>query len=101
MPPEADNDDSHSWHLFIVQLAPDAPIDRNTLIEVLKNNDIGCSVHYRPLHQMTLWSQDSNSQAFPEADAFFETCVSLPLFMSMTREQQDRVVSVIKQALKP
>ena len=100
LPPGPAEGDTHSWHLYIVQLTEDAPMDRNSLIDHLKSKDIGCSVHYRPLHQMTYWSENfSRGASFPIADAYFERCVSLPLFMDMRDDEQDYVIDVIKSAL--
>ena len=92
--------DTHSWHLYILQINEDAPINRDELISGLQNAGIGCSVHYRPLHQMTYWSKHLNHhQKFPHADSYFKKCVSLPLFVDMTHEEQDYVIDVIKNML--
>lgn len=99
LPPHAAPGDSHSWHLYIVQVDQGAPQDRNALIEALRDAGIGTSVHYRPLHQMTYWSGLSGNAVFPAADAYFERCVSLPLFMAMTDDEQDYVIDSVRAAL--
>lgn len=98
-PPHAAAEDQHSWHLYIIQLTNDAPVDRNTFIELLKAAGIGCSVHYRPLHQMTYWSKALHNRNFQHADAYFEHCVSLPLFMAMTKAEQDYVIETVQKIL--
>ena len=65
----------------------------------LKVEGIGTSVHYRPLHQMTFWKNYCGNKTFPVADAIFDSCVSLPLFMDMRDEEQDRVITVVRQVL--
>ncbi|GHA59084.1 spore coat protein [Amylibacter ulvae] len=99
LPADAADGDTHSWHLFIIQINGDAAMDRNELVAHLKKNNIGCSVHYRPLHQMTLWSIGNGGNKFPNADAYFEGCISLPLFMDMSDTEQDRVIDVVSKAL--
>ncbi len=101
LPPRAATGDTHSWHLYIVQLTANAPIDRDTFIARLQAAGIGTSVHYRPLHQMTYWAKGLQNTAFPHADAYFETCVSLPLFMAMTSGEQTQVINAVRAALKP
>ena len=96
LPNDAGPGDSHSWHLYIVQVAEGAPLDRNGLIEGLQAASIGTSVHYRPLHQMTYWKQQGD---FPVADAYFERCVSIPLFMGMTDAEQDYVIETLRSLL--
>lgn len=99
LPPRAAKGDVHSFHLYIIQLKDEAPINRDELIKILKAHNIGTSVHYRPLHQMTYWSKIAKGN-FPVADAFFERCVSIPLFMAMTDEEQDYVIKVLQDILR-
>ena len=98
-PPHAAAGDKHSWHLYIIQLTNEALVSRNEFIDQLKAAGIGCSVHYRPLHQMTYWAKDLHNQSFPHADAYFGNCVSLPLFMDMTKAEQDYVIQTVKSIL--
>lgn len=100
LPPSPADGDGHSWHLYIVQLTEDAPCDRDDFILALKEQGIGTSVHYRPLHQMTVWKPFCKEAAFPHADLFFNRCVSLPLFMAMTNAEQDRVIEVVRNVLQ-
>lgn len=99
LPPGPAVGDGHSWHLYIVQLTEDAPFNRDDFILALKEQGIGTSVHYRPLHQMTVWKPFCEGAAFPEADLVFSRCVSLPLFMAMTDAEQDRVIEVVRGIL--
>ncbi|MEM9138192.1 MAG: DegT/DnrJ/EryC1/StrS aminotransferase family protein [Pseudomonadota bacterium] len=99
LPPHAAPGDSHSWHLYIVQLADDAPIGRNDFILALKEAGVGCSVHYRPLHQMTYWADAAPEGGCPAAEDYFKRCVSLPLFMDMTEDEQTYVIATIRGLL--
>lgn len=100
LPPHAAPGDTHSWHLYIVQLTPEAPLDRDAFIDALKTRGIGTSVHYRPLHQMTYWKQFmAPGAAFPAADVYFDRCASLPLFMCMTDDEQDYVIGAVREVL--
>lgn len=99
LPPHPAKGDSHSWHLYIVQLKEDAPIDRDAFILALKERGVGISVHYRPLHQMTVWKPFCEGASFPQADLAFSRCVSLPLFMAMSDAEQDRVIEVVRDVL--
>jgi dTDP-4-amino-4,6-dideoxygalactose transaminase len=37
---------------------------------------------------------------FPNSEAYYESALTLPLFSSMTSEQQDEVVTVLKNILQ-
>jgi dTDP-4-amino-4,6-dideoxygalactose transaminase len=97
LPPHAAEGDEHSWHLYIVQVAEDSLITRDDLIQRLQENGIATSVHYRPLHQMTYWKLMTQGKAFPAADAYFQRCVSLPLFMDMSDAEQDQVIGAVRK----
>jgi dTDP-4-amino-4,6-dideoxygalactose transaminase len=56
-------------------------------------------VHYRPLHQLSVWAETARRAAFPNADAYFLGCVSLPLFMDMSDHEQERVIQVVRETL--
>lgn len=99
LPPRPAEGDGHSWHLYIVQLTDNAPIHRDNFILALKEQGIGTSVHYRPLHQMTVWKPFCEGASFPQADLVYNRCVSLPLFMAMTDAEQDRVIEVVRGVL--
>lgn len=101
LPPHAAAGDVHSWHLYIVQLTDDAPVSRDEFIRRMQAAGIGCSVHYRPLHQMSVWEPYCADRIFPVAENYFQRCVSLPLFMSMSDGEQERVIEVTRNALVP
>jgi dTDP-4-amino-4,6-dideoxygalactose transaminase len=106
LPPIPDDPDGHAWHLFAVHLEPGAGVDRDTFIEGLKARQIGTSVHYKPLHRMTHWARTAlpdgdaiAAERFPGAEAWFEGCVSLPLFPSMTDGEFDAVCTAVEAVL--
>lgn len=99
LPPQPAPGDSHSWHLYIVQIAAGSKANRDQLISALSASGIGTSVHYRPLHQMQFWSTYCKGNNFPVADTYFQRCVSLPLFMAMTDDEQDEVINTVRAAL--
>jgi len=97
--PSTDGDHLHSWHLYPLRLRLEKlSITRNDFIEQLKKNGIGCSVHWRPLHLHPFYSERCRWPAshFPNANYLWERIVSLPLFPSMTTEEINRVVSVVR-----
>ena len=99
LPPRAAPGDTHSWHLYILQLNREAPVSRDEFIRLLNASGIGTSVHYRPLHHMTVWKPFCVGRDFPNADMVFSRCVSLPLFMAMTDDEQERVIEVVRAIL--
>jgi len=101
LPPEAQNGDQHSWHLYVVRLADDARIERDTFIERLFALGIGVSVHYIPLHLQPYWRDryQLTPQQFPHSQRAFERMVSLPLYTRMTDADVARVCDAVRSVL--
>jgi len=101
LPADAPKGDVHSWHLFVIRLRDDAPVNRDELIQVLADNKIGTSVHYVPLHRHPYWRDKYNlsKEDFPVSDSAYLAMLSIPLYTSMSDEQQNKVISVLQEAL--
>ena len=101
-PPHAASGDIHSWHLYVIQLADEAKIERNAFIDRMFEQGIGCSVHYIPLHLHPYWRETYKlrSEMFPNSQRIYERCVSLPLYTKMSDAEIDRVVAAVKIALR-
>jgi dTDP-4-amino-4,6-dideoxygalactose transaminase len=101
LPPQPAAGDTHSWHLYVVRLADNAPIGRDALIERLFEAGIGCSVHYIPLHQQPYWRERYQLRAedFPHSQRAYERTATLPLYTRMTPADVQRVAAVVRSAL--
>ena len=102
LPPSAPAGDLHSWHLYVLRLAPDAPISRDALIEHLFAQRIGCSVHYTPLHLHPYWRDryGLSAQQFPQSQRAYQAMLSLPIYTSMRDADVLRVCDAVKAALR-
>ncbi len=97
--PPTDKNRLHSWHLFPIRLKlENLSIDRNEFIEELKRQDIGCSVHWRPLHLHPLYAKKYGwrEKHLPNATKVWTQLVSLPIFPSMTAAEINQVINVVK-----
>jgi len=92
----------HSWHLFSIRVDETSGVTRDDVIAALTAAEIGTSVHYRPLHQMSYWKDRlaPGPTAFPVADRYFAGAVTLPLFPGMTDAQVDRVVDILRRIVR-
>ncbi|MFI6825239.1 DegT/DnrJ/EryC1/StrS family aminotransferase [Micromonospora sp. NPDC050187] len=102
LPAPAPEADVHAWHLFVVRLRPDAPVDRDRFIVEMSRLGVGCSVHFIPLHQHTHWRRwlALTDDMFPVASREFARVVSLPLFSAMDDEQVDLVIRTVSKVLQ-
>ncbi|MDR2052889.1 MAG: DegT/DnrJ/EryC1/StrS aminotransferase family protein [Treponema sp.] len=82
-------------HLYPVRIKGGPPaIDRDTIIDKLKERGIGVSVHFIPLHIMPYYKKryDLEAEQFPESLKVFRQVISLPIWPGMTDNHIDRVI---------
>jgi dTDP-4-amino-4,6-dideoxygalactose transaminase len=102
LPPHAPNGDTHSWHLYMIRLDDNCPIERNQFIEQMTAKGVGCSVHYIPLHLHPYWREtyQLKPEDFPTALKVYQRIVSLPIYTKMTEADQEKVINTVKEVLK-
>ena len=86
--------DAHAWHLFAIVVGADASISRDQLIDSFAQENIGLSVHYKPLHRLSYYKNLylTTPEMFPQAEKIWKGSVSLPIYPSLTYEEQSRVI---------
>ena len=85
----------HAYHLYIIRITKDFSISRDQLHLQLFKKGIRTTVHYKPIHTFSYFKQKSNSKKFPNSINAFNECLSIPLFPTITRNQQDYVIKNI------
>lgn len=97
-PPMAVGSDIHSWYLYVIQVDENARVGRDQLCEHLFRCQIGCSVHFIPLHLHPYWrnTYGLKSPMFPNSQHVYERSISLPIYSKMTISDAERVVSAVR-----
>lgn len=96
--PVVKDDRSHAWHLYVIEIVPEKlRISRNAFIEALRQDGIGTSVHFIPLHLHPYYRERSGYKPtdFPNALAAFESILSLPIYPSMTDQDIADVIQSV------
>lgn len=85
-------------HLYTIRVAAE---QRDPLLRYLQQNQIGVTVNYRALHQLTYFRETYGYQAgdFPAADEIGRTTISLPLYPSLSDAQIDYVCEQVIKGL--
>lgn len=85
----------HAYHLYIVQVE-----DRKKLYDELRKLNIFTQVHYLPIHYMPYYQELGNKKGdFPNAETYYEKCLSLPMYPTLTNEEQNFVINKIFEIL--
>jgi len=97
--PRADEYVQHAWHLYVIQLDLDRlRIGRNEFVQLLQQEQIGCSVHFIPLH-LHPYYRDTwkyNAEDCPVATSVYQRTLSLPLYPKMSEGDVWRVITIVR-----
>jgi dTDP-4-amino-4,6-dideoxygalactose transaminase len=81
----------HAYHLYVVQVT-----DRKGLYDHLRTQQIFAQVHYIPVHLQPYYrGLGWKVGDFPIAEAYYDRCLSLPMFPGLTDEEQGYVIETI------
>lgn len=102
LPAEPSSGDVHAWHLYPIRLrVENARVARNEVIESMRADGIGTSVHFIPLHLHPYYARTFGYQSddLPVARAAYEREISLPIYPDLTDDDVYAVASSLKRAL--
>lgn len=89
--PDVEENFYHAWHLYIIHTE-----DRKGLYDHLRENGIFPQVHYIPTHILPYYKALGWSKGdLPVAESYYESCLSLPMFPTLTNEEQDYVIEKV------
>ena len=86
----------HAYHLYVIQTP-----ERKALYDYLRTFKIFTQVHYIPVHLNPFYKEKGWKKGdFPIAEAYYEQCLSLPMFPSLSDEEQTFVIDKIQEFFK-
>lgn len=90
-------DRESAWHLFVI-LVP----NRDEVIEQLKSDGIGVSVHFIPVHRQPYYQKRYGYKIldYPIAERYFKKTLSLPIYPGMTEAQIQYVIDRVCARMK-
>jgi UDP-4-amino-4,6-dideoxy-N-acetyl-beta-L-altrosamine transaminase len=96
--PEAES----AWHLYVVRLRLDEiSLDHRQVFEGLRAAGIGVNLHYIPVHLQPYYCDLGFAQGdYPQAERYYAEAISLPMFPSLSDEEQEYVVGQLQRLLE-
>jgi UDP-4-amino-4,6-dideoxy-N-acetyl-beta-L-altrosamine transaminase len=93
--PKVAHDIFHAYHLYVIQTPR-----RLELYNYLKSKNIYSQVHYIPVHTMPYYTALGFAKGdFPVSEKYYERCLSLPMYPSLSNEEQDFVIQTVLEFL--
>jgi dTDP-4-amino-4,6-dideoxygalactose transaminase len=88
----------HAWHLYVLRLRLDMlRIDRDAFVNLLAERNIGCSVHFIPMHMQPYYREKYGWRPddFPVAYDNFTRMLSLPLYPGLHDSDVEDVIEAV------
>ena len=90
-----------SGHLYLVRIPGISDETRREIIIKLAERGVATNVHYKPLPMMTAYKNLGwDIKGFPNAYAYYENLITLPLHTKLSDEDVDYVVNQFKDVVK-
>lgn len=81
----------HAYHLYIIEVK-----DRLGLYNFLRSKNIFAQIHYIPCHLMPYYRQFGWKEGdLPHAENYYKRCISLPMYPTLTEDEQEYVIEAI------
>ena len=92
--PKQSNFSKSSRHLYIIRVLN----NRNAIFEKLRNNGVGVNIHYIPIYRQPYYRRfNFNYDEFRNSEDYYSQAISLPIYPGLTQDQQQFIISIIKQ----
>ena len=88
-------------HLYIIQLDLEKlTCSRKEVYDALQAEGVGVNVHYIPVYFFPYYQNLGYKMgSCPNAESLYERIISIPLFYSMTDEDQEKVIVAVKKVI--
>ncbi len=94
-------DSSSSGHLYVTRIPGITDAQRREIITKLAERGVSTNVHYKPLPMMTAYKALGwDIKDFPNAYAYYENLITLPLHTKLSDEDVAYVIAVFKDVVK-
>jgi UDP-4-amino-4,6-dideoxy-N-acetyl-beta-L-altrosamine transaminase len=98
--PARDREGESAFHLYVVQVADQAGVDRGTVFTRLRAAGVGVNVHYIPVHTQPYYRRlGFKPGMFPHAERYYRHAISLPMYAALEDSDLERVVHELRAAL--
>lgn len=98
LPKAVFKDRRSSWHLYPIRVRSE---NRVFIFEELQKNGIGVQVHYIPVYWHPYYQKLGYKRgSCPNAEKWYGSEISIPIYPSLKKEDQKRVIEVLKEILK-
>jgi dTDP-4-amino-4,6-dideoxygalactose transaminase len=99
--PSIQPENRSAFHLYVVRLRrSELTKTRRQVFDELWQRGLGVNVHYMPVHLQPYYRELGFKQGqYPEAEAHGDEAITLPLYPTLTEQEQDQVIIALREVL--
>lgn len=100
-PAQMCSNENSANHIFPIRINfSNTKISRSNLMLQLRKNGIGTQVHYLPIPSHPYYAEQGYTISdLPEAFAYYEEALTIPLFPSLKKYQQKKIIRVLESLI--
>lgn len=93
-------DSKSSYHLYILRFQKlENSFEQKKLFEYMKTNGVNVNLHYIPIYRQPFYEQMGFKSGYcPEAEKYWRSAMTIPLYPGLSKQDQDKIINLIKQA---
>ncbi|MCI4666877.1 MAG: UDP-4-amino-4,6-dideoxy-N-acetyl-beta-L-altrosamine transaminase [Bacteroidia bacterium] len=86
-------EEGHAFHLFVIEVD-----NRKDFYKYLRQHEILSQIHYIPVHYQPFYQKLGWKKGdFPLTEAYYNACISLPMFPTLSISQQNYVIDTVRK----
>jgi len=90
---QSDVVEGHAYHLYVIETE-----DRLGLYNFLRSENIFAQIHYIPCHLMPFYRDLGGKEGdMPLAENYYRNCISLPMYPTLTEQEQQYVIDKVEE----
>jgi dTDP-4-amino-4,6-dideoxygalactose transaminase len=98
--PTVSDGNRSAFHLYVVRVKPEAGKSQRDVSDQLRQRGIGANLHYMPVHLQPYYRKlGFHRGQYPEAEAYGESAISIPMYPSMQPAAQAEVIGALRAIL--
>lgn len=88
-----------SWFVYVIRFDK---LVRNNIMDYMMSKGIGCKPYFTPIHTQPYYAETFGFKKgdFPITDSIGDECIAIPFYTSMTTQEVDYVVDIIKKYIQ-
>ncbi len=88
--------EGHAYHLYVIEVK-----NRLNLYKYMHSQNILAQIHYIPAHLMPYYRNEGYKEGdYPQVEEYYKHCLSLPMYPTLTTEEQNFVIETVNNFYK-